>query len=211
MSAAGSHREPERQAPLRRDAVRDDRRSIRSHHRRAVVRTGSALEEAAASISRRRQPATAALDLATGTGDIAFAFATRGATRGRPRHHASHDRAGEAQDAGRHAAAFLVGDMLALPFPDGSFDIVTTGYGLRNVPDLDARDRRDPAVLKPGGQALSLDFDRPANACRARRLLCVSHGRRWRPRLAAAPRSGHLSLHSGFDSQLSGGRPGRPA
>ena len=61
-------------------------------------------------------------------------------------------------------ATFLVGDMLALPFANGSFDIVTTGYGLRNVPDLARAVDEILRVLKPGGQALSLDFNRPANA-----------------------------------------------
>ena len=46
----------------------------------------------------------------------------------------------------RQAARFLVGDMLALPFPDRSFDVVTIGYGLRNVPDLDTRNRRSSSV-----------------------------------------------------------------
>ena len=54
--------------------------------------------------------------------------------------------------------------MLALPFPVASFDIVTTGYGLRNVPDLAMAIDEIGRVLVPGGQALSLDFDRPANA-----------------------------------------------
>ena len=58
--------------------------------------------------------------------------------------------------------------MLALPFPAGSFDVVTTGYGLRNVPDLTAAIDEIAPVLKPGGQALSLDFNRPANRARAR-------------------------------------------
>jgi demethylmenaquinone methyltransferase/2-methoxy-6-polyprenyl-1,4-benzoquinol methylase len=60
--------------------------------------------------------------------------------------------------------SFLVGDMLALPFPSGSFDIVTTGYGLRNVPGLTAAIDEIGRVLTPGGQILSLDFNRPANA-----------------------------------------------
>ncbi len=58
---------------------------------------------------------------------------------------------------------FLVCDMLALPFPAASFDVVTTGYGLRNVPDLDSAIDEMLRVLKPGGQALSLDFDRPSS------------------------------------------------
>jgi demethylmenaquinone methyltransferase/2-methoxy-6-polyprenyl-1,4-benzoquinol methylase len=85
------------------------------------------------------------LDLATGTGDIAFAASARGARvvgldityrmielacakRSLP--------AFPARPARPARPAFLVGDMLALPFPSSSFDIVTTGYGLRNLPDL---------------------------------------------------------------------------
>ena len=67
-------------------------------------------------------------------------------------------------------AAFLVGDMLALPFAARSFDIVTTGYGLRNVPDLATAIDEIGRVLTPGGQVLSLDFNRPANAHRSLRL-----------------------------------------
>jgi demethylmenaquinone methyltransferase/2-methoxy-6-polyprenyl-1,4-benzoquinol methylase len=53
--------------------------------------------------------------------------------------------------------------MLALPFRAGEFTVVTTGYGLRNVPDLDHALREIHRVLAPGGRLLSLDFDRPAN------------------------------------------------
>ncbi len=62
------------------------------------------------------------------------------------------------------AVHLLVGDMVALPFPSASFDLVTTGYGLRNVPDLSAAIDEIHRVLKPGGRMLSLDFNRPANA-----------------------------------------------
>jgi demethylmenaquinone methyltransferase/2-methoxy-6-polyprenyl-1,4-benzoquinol methylase len=58
---------------------------------------------------------------------------------------------------------FLVGDMLHLPFPSGSFDLVTTGYGLRNVPDLDRAIDEIFRVLKPNSRILSLDFNRPSN------------------------------------------------
>jgi ubiquinone/menaquinone biosynthesis methyltransferase len=106
------------------------------------------------------QPHTRALDLATGTGDIAFALAACGASvtgldvtwrmiqlaRAKPQ---------------RPAPRFLVGDMLALPFPAASFDLVTAGYGLRNVPDVNAAIDEIARVLKPGGRVLSLDFDRP--------------------------------------------------
>jgi demethylmenaquinone methyltransferase / 2-methoxy-6-polyprenyl-1,4-benzoquinol methylase len=101
------------------------------------------------------------LDLATGTGDIAFAAAARGAQV------VGLDvtlRMIQLARAKGTAPQFLVGDMLALPFPTASFDIVTTGYGLRNVPDLIAAIDEIARVLTPGGQAVSLDFDRPSNA-----------------------------------------------
>ena len=44
------------------------------------------------------------------------------------------------------------------------FTVVTTGYGLRNVPDLDQALREIHRVLAPGGRLLSLDFNRPGNA-----------------------------------------------
>jgi demethylmenaquinone methyltransferase/2-methoxy-6-polyprenyl-1,4-benzoquinol methylase len=53
--------------------------------------------------------------------------------------------------------------MLALPFPEQSFEIVTAGYGLRNVPHLSGAIDEIRRVLKPGGQMLSLDFNRPAS------------------------------------------------
>ncbi len=58
---------------------------------------------------------------------------------------------------------FLVGDMLALPFPDASFDLVVTGYGLRSAPRLEAALGEILRVLTPGGRVWALDFDRPAN------------------------------------------------
>jgi demethylmenaquinone methyltransferase / 2-methoxy-6-polyprenyl-1,4-benzoquinol methylase len=59
-------------------------------------------------------------------------------------------------------AVFVVGDMSALPFPEASFDVVTTGYGLRNVPDLAGAVREIARVLRPHGVFLSLDFNRPS-------------------------------------------------
>jgi demethylmenaquinone methyltransferase/2-methoxy-6-polyprenyl-1,4-benzoquinol methylase len=53
--------------------------------------------------------------------------------------------------------------MAALPFPEGAFDLITTGYGLRNVPELQVAIAEMHRVLRPGGRALSLDFNRPGN------------------------------------------------
>jgi ubiquinone/menaquinone biosynthesis C-methylase UbiE len=60
--------------------------------------------------------------------------------------------------------ALVVGDMLALPLRSGDFDVVTTGYGLRNVPQLHEAVREIYRVLTRGGRLLSLDFNRPSNA-----------------------------------------------
>jgi ubiquinone/menaquinone biosynthesis methyltransferase len=106
------------------------------------------------------RPGMRALDLACGTGDIAFTLATRGAdVVGLD---ITHRMLQLARSKGR-AAQFVTGDMLALPFGDEAFDLVTTGYGLRNVPDIPRAIAEMQRVLKPGGTLLSLDFNRPAN------------------------------------------------
>lgn len=102
-----------------------------------------------------------ALDLAAGTGDIALAVAARGArTVALDLTH----RMLQLARAKSPAASFITGDMTHLPFHASSFDLVTTGYGLRNVPDLNAAIDEIARVLKPGGRVLSLDFNRPENA-----------------------------------------------
>jgi ubiquinone/menaquinone biosynthesis C-methylase UbiE len=146
------------------------------------------------------RPGSRALDLATGTGDIAFALEAGGAhvvglditlrmiELARAKRDRSPERlaldsseasTGRGAGGGRSiegarniegarafqaSVSFLVGDMLALPFPPASFDIVTTGYGLRNVPNLEIAIDEIRRVLAPGGHFLSLDFNRPDNA-----------------------------------------------
>jgi ubiquinone/menaquinone biosynthesis methyltransferase len=106
---------------------------------------------------------TAALDLACGTGDIAFELARRGArVTGLDVTHRMLQLA-QARAGATGAVRFVTGDMMALPFPDGSFDLVTTGYGIRNVPRIEPALAEIRRVLKPGGRLLSLDFDRPGN------------------------------------------------
>ncbi len=48
-----------------------------------------------------------------------------------------------------------------LPFPDGAFDCITIGFGLRNVTDKAAALAAMRRALKPGGQLLVLEFSRP--------------------------------------------------
>lgn len=59
---------------------------------------------------------------------------------------------------------YVQGNAEALPFPDNYFDVITIGFGLRNVTDkqkaLDSMFR----VLKPGGRLLVLEFSKPTNA-----------------------------------------------
>jgi demethylmenaquinone methyltransferase/2-methoxy-6-polyprenyl-1,4-benzoquinol methylase len=113
------------------------------------------------------------LDLACGTGDLLFPAARvarkavgldvtfRMLQLARARAARTESTAGTPP---RASAAFVMADMVALPFPAGSFDVVTTGYGLRNVPDLESAIAEMGRVLAPGGRLVSLDFNRPSNA-----------------------------------------------
>jgi ubiquinone/menaquinone biosynthesis methyltransferase len=112
----------------------------------------------------RLQPSDRVLDLACGTGDLLFAaapFARSGVGLDVTHRMVELARLRLPRDAG--PVSLLTGDMVALPFASASFDVVTTGYGLRNVPDLDVALREIRRVLKPGGRLLSLDFNRPSN------------------------------------------------
>jgi ubiquinone/menaquinone biosynthesis methyltransferase len=111
------------------------------------------------------QPSDRLLDLACGTGDIVFAAAPRveravGLDVTHRMLQLANRRRGYPAEAGLY---FVTGDMLALPFPDQSFTVVTIGYGLRNVPDLQRSLREIRRVIAPHGRVLSLDFNRPSN------------------------------------------------
>jgi demethylmenaquinone methyltransferase/2-methoxy-6-polyprenyl-1,4-benzoquinol methylase len=106
-------------------------------------------------------PRDRVLDLACGTGDLLFAAAPRArAAVGVDITHRMLELA-KARESSR--ATVITADMLALPFRDARFNVVTTGYGLRNVPDLGAAIQEIHRVLAPGGRFLSLDFNRPEN------------------------------------------------
>jgi demethylmenaquinone methyltransferase / 2-methoxy-6-polyprenyl-1,4-benzoquinol methylase len=108
-------------------------------------------------------PGSRALDLATGTGDIAYLLHGAGArVIALDVTHRMIQLAIAKRPSGARPS-FLVADMAALPFPRASFDVVTTGYGLRNVPDLPLAIEEIARVLRPGGRLLSLDFNRPSN------------------------------------------------
>jgi demethylmenaquinone methyltransferase/2-methoxy-6-polyprenyl-1,4-benzoquinol methylase len=109
-------------------------------------------------------PGARALDLACGTGDIGFQLAARGVrTTGLDVTHRMLQLArSKRKPADR--LYFVRGDMMALPFPDAHFNLVTSGYGIRNVPAIEPALREIHRVLEPGGLFLSLDFNRPENS-----------------------------------------------
>ena len=102
------------------------------------------------------------LDLACGTGDLLFAAVPPAKSGvGLDVTHRMLQLARRRRNDPR--TSLVTADMLALPFADRYFTVVTTGYGLRNVPDLDQALREIHRVLAPGGRLLSLDFNRPDN------------------------------------------------
>ena len=109
-----------------------------------------------------------ALDLCCGTGDLAFAL-------GRERDAASAPivgadfvegmlvRArGKAASAGG-SAVFVAADALNLPFPDASFELVTSAFGFRNLANYERGLREIARVLKPGGEVGILEFSEPGS------------------------------------------------
>jgi ubiquinone/menaquinone biosynthesis methyltransferase len=102
------------------------------------------------------------LDLACGTGDIALLARAAGARRV-----IGLDLTPRMLVLARNKGGgvpYVAGDMGALPIAASAVNVVTTGYGLRNVPDLDTAIRELARVVKPGGRVLSLDFNRPESA-----------------------------------------------
>lgn len=114
------------------------------------------------------------LDVAGGTGDIAFRILRRQGERADVTvcdiNHAM-------LDVGRNRAidkgllkglTWSTGDAQALPFPDRSFDGYTIAFGLRNVTDIDKALSEARRVLKPGGRFYCLEFSKVTSAPMAR-------------------------------------------
>lgn len=127
-----------------------------------------ALEAGTAAIGALDERPLVALDLASGTGDVAVAIARKWPTA----HVDALDASPRMIDAARErlqtsdadvAARVtpMVGDMMALPHTDGSVDVITASYGVRNVPDAAASVREMARVLRPGGVVVTIDFYRP--------------------------------------------------
>ena len=113
------------------------------------------------------RPGHAVLDLAGGTGDLALAFAKRVGDEGHvvladinaAMLEQGRKRLVDAGIAGNTSIAQV--DAQDLPFADGSFDVVTMAFGLRNVTDKDAALRSIYRTLKTGGKAMILEFSEP--------------------------------------------------
>jgi len=121
----------------------------------------------------RVTPGARALDLCCGTGDIAFALARCRANV------TGLDFSAEMLEVARTRSQnlnfptasfqlptpdFIQGDALQLPFAENSFDIVTVGYGLRNLASWERGLEEMRRVAKPGARLIVLDFGKPPNA-----------------------------------------------
>jgi demethylmenaquinone methyltransferase/2-methoxy-6-polyprenyl-1,4-benzoquinol methylase len=107
---------------------------------------------------------SAALDLCCGTGDMTLALHRRANQQARilgaDFSHAMLERA-TLKSRGT-SLRWIEADALRLPFPDRSFDLVTSAFGFRNLADYDAGLREIARVLKPGGECGILDFGEPS-------------------------------------------------
>lgn len=105
------------------------------------------------------------LDICCGTGDIAIGLAKRGGLivgmdLNRPM---LHQAAACLAKRGEQRVSFAQADALNLPLGNQSLDLVTIGYGLRNLANMEDGLREITRVLKSGGRLLILDFGKPAN------------------------------------------------
>ena len=116
-------------------------------------------------VTARLRPDGRVVDLACGTGDLALALAPRVPRGGVTGIDAAENMIRLANDRRLKVRAanceFRVGDMTRTGLPDASADVVTVGYGLRNVPDLREALAEIARILKPGGIVASLDFTKP--------------------------------------------------
>jgi demethylmenaquinone methyltransferase/2-methoxy-6-polyprenyl-1,4-benzoquinol methylase len=122
------------------------------------------------------------LDVAGGTGDIAFRILDR--THGRTEvtlldlteAMLAEGRRRAARRPDRDRLAWVVGDAMALPFPDRSFDAYTIAFGIRNVAHVPTALVEARRVLRPGGRLLVLEFSRVPNALIRRAYDAYSFG-----------------------------------
>ena len=120
--------------------------------------------ERAADLTRAR-PGDRALDVATGTGDLALVLARRVGPAGEV---VACDFSQRMLELGREKSAsaradvrFEAANALALPYPDDAFDAATVGFGARNFADLERGLAEMTRVLRPGGRVVVLEITTP--------------------------------------------------
>ena len=109
------------------------------------------------------QPGARVLDACCGTGDLGIAAEREGGIV------TGLDFSGEMLVRARRKSSTITwvqGDVLALPFTDGSFDAATVGFGVRNVADLRAGLLELRRVLRPGGRLAILEITQPQGLLR---------------------------------------------
>ncbi|HTU34084.1 MAG TPA: bifunctional demethylmenaquinone methyltransferase/2-methoxy-6-polyprenyl-1,4-benzoquinol methylase UbiE [Candidatus Acidoferrum sp.] len=113
-----------------------------------------------------RNPGSRVLDLCCGTGDLAFALAHKRGSNGAIISGADfvEPMLTRAREKGRsigRRVTFSAADALQLPFPDSTFDLVTSAFGFRNLANYESGMREIARVLKPGGEVGILEFSEP--------------------------------------------------
>jgi len=108
-------------------------------------------------------PGDRVLDAACGTGDLAVAAERAGGTvTGLD----FSERMLERARSKSSSIEWVQGDVMELPFEDGSFDAATIGFGIRNVSDLEGGLRELARVLRPSGRLAVLEITRPRGLLR---------------------------------------------
>ena len=109
------------------------------------------------------QPGDRVLDACCGTGDLAVAAEREGGiVTGLDFSPRMLERARRKSET----VTWIEGDLLALPFDEGSFDAATVGFGVRNVADLEAGLAELQRVLRPGGRLAILEITQPRGVLR---------------------------------------------
>jgi len=119
-----------------------------------------------AEIATKGQPPGSALDVATGTGDLAFELSNRPEVTGVTgvdfvAEMLALARKKEQKRPPKSPIEWLNGDALALPFPDGTFMCATSGFAMRNVADLRGAISEMARVVRPGGRVVILELTPP--------------------------------------------------